>query len=57
MAEQEQETKKSIETTPSTPKDVLVESKHIVTINGQQIQYTVTCGTLVLKEEIEKKGE
>ncbi len=57
MTEQEKETKKSEETTPPAPKDVLVETKHSLTIDGQEIHYTVTCGTMVLKEEAEKKGE
>jgi carboxypeptidase C (cathepsin A) len=57
MTEPEKEAKKSEETTPPEPKDELVESKHSVTINGQEIRYTVICGTMVLKEEAEKKGE
>jgi len=57
MTEQEKETKKSEETTPLAPKDVLVETKHSLIIDGQEIRYTVTCGTMVLKEEAEKKGE
>jgi len=40
-----------------TPQDNLVETKHKITIKGQEIFYTVTCGTIVLKEESEKKGE
>ena len=39
------------------PKDDLVESKHTITLDGQVIPYTVTCGTIVLREESEKKGE
>lgn len=57
MTEQEKEAKKSDETTPPPPKDVLVETKHSLIIDGQEIRYTVTCGTMVLKEEAEKKGE
>ncbi len=57
MTEQEKEVKKSEESTPPAPKDMLVESKHSFTINGLEIRYTVTCGTIVLKEEAEKKGE
>lgn len=38
-------------------KDVLVETQHTVRIDGQDIPYLVTCGTIVLKEEKEKKGE
>lgn len=37
-------------------KDQLVETKHSLTLNGQTIPYTVTTGTLVLKEESEKEG-
>jgi carboxypeptidase C (cathepsin A) len=42
------------ETKPE-PTDVIVESQHSVTINGQLINYTVTTGTIVLKEEEEKE--
>ena len=38
------------------PKDVLSETQHSVTIHGEVIQYTVTTGTMVLKEEMEKEG-
>lgn len=37
-------------------KDNLVETKHSITLSGQAISYTVTTGTLVLKEEAEKEG-
>lgn len=40
-----------------SPKDNLVETTHSVTINGETIEYTVTCGTIVLKEEEEKDGK
>jgi carboxypeptidase C (cathepsin A) len=39
------------------PQDQIVETKHSVTLNGHELKYTVTCGTIVLKEEAEKKGE
>ncbi len=39
------------------PKDQLVTTRHTITIGGQAIPYTVTTGTIVLKEESEKKGE
>ncbi|HEX7393453.1 MAG TPA: hypothetical protein VF313_00860 [Anaerolineaceae bacterium] len=49
------------EKTPAEPKPVpqdnLVETKHFVLLNGQQIAYTVTTGTIVLKEESEKKED
>jgi carboxypeptidase C (cathepsin A) len=40
-----------------TPKDNLVVTHHTVTINGQEIRYTVTTGTMVLKEEATSKGD
>jgi carboxypeptidase C (cathepsin A) len=40
-----------------TPKDNLVVTHHTVTINNQEIPYTVTTGTMVLKEETTSKGE
>jgi carboxypeptidase C (cathepsin A) len=39
------------------PKDVLAITQHTITLGGQAITYTVTAGTLVLKEESEKKGD
>ncbi len=38
-----------------TPKDNLVESKHSVKIGGKEIKYTVTTGTMILKEEVTDK--
>ena len=32
-------------------------TQHSITIGGQVIPYSVTCGTIVLKEESEAKGE
>ena len=43
--------------TKTTPQDNLVITHHTLTIDGQAIAYTVTAGTIVLKEEAEKKGE
>ena len=37
--------------------DQLIVSKHRLTLAGQEIAYTATCGTIVLKEETLKKGE
>ncbi len=42
---------------PPSPSDQIVQTKHKVKIAGEDISYTVTCGTIVLKEESEKKGE
>jgi carboxypeptidase C (cathepsin A) len=57
MTDQDKEAKKTEEATQVPPKDVLVETKHNITIDGKELHYTVTCGTMVLKEEAEKKGE
>src|SRR3972149_6462262 len=58
------EPKKTEETKPEekkeekpAPKDNLVESKHSVKIGGKTIKYTVTTGTIVLKEEIMDKDK
>lgn len=40
-----------------SPEDNLVQTQHSLTIDGQAVPYTVTTGTIVLKEESEKKGE
>jgi carboxypeptidase C (cathepsin A) len=44
---------------PARPdvRDELSVTRHAVTINGQEIPYTVTAGTLVLKEESERQGD
>jgi carboxypeptidase C (cathepsin A) len=47
----------SAEPPKPTTKDNLVITHHAVTINGQDIRYTVTAGTIVLKEETTSKGE
>jgi carboxypeptidase C (cathepsin A) len=43
--------------TPVEVKDNMVETHHTVVIGGQTVAYTVTTGTLVLKEEVEGKGD
>lgn len=48
--------KKEAEIKPE-PKDNLVESQHTIVINGREINYTVTTGTIVMKEETEKDGK
>jgi carboxypeptidase C (cathepsin A) len=37
-------------------KDVISVTKHEIKINGKSLKYTVTCGTVVLKEEQDKDG-
>ena len=58
----DQEKKEAEESTsenknPPTPEDNLSVTHHSVTINGEEIRYTATTGTLVLKEETDKEGE
>ncbi|GAB4529715.1 MAG: peptidase S10 [Anaerolineales bacterium] len=45
--------------TPKKPEteDQTVTTRHTITINNTPLHYTVTCGTLVLKEEAEKDGK
>lgn len=38
-----------------TPEDAITETRHGIFIDGQEIKYTVTTGTIVLKEEEEKE--
>ena len=57
MTDQDKQAPKIEEIHPPVPKDVIVETKHSLTIEGSEIRYTVTCGTMVLKEEAEKKGD
>jgi carboxypeptidase C (cathepsin A) len=38
-------------------KDNLSLTQHTITLNGQTIPYTVTCGTIVFKEEVENQAE
>ncbi len=56
MSESDTPATPAAETKPA-PKDNLVETKHTLVIGGQEIKYTVTTGTLVLKEEVEEKPE
>ncbi|MEP7027452.1 MAG: peptidase S10 [Candidatus Eisenbacteria bacterium] len=37
------------------PTDQIVTSEHNVSLGGKRIEYTVTTGTIVLREEVEKK--
>lgn len=56
MAEEPKDEDKKEKDKPE-PKDNLVQTQHVVTINGRKINYTVTTGTIVLKEETEKDGK
>jgi carboxypeptidase C (cathepsin A) len=58
MPDKSEEAKdKAVEENKPTPQDQIVEVQHTVTIAGKEISYTVTTGTLVLKEESEKTGD
>lgn len=50
MSEKEDKNKEEKEK-PAEPKDNLVQTQHTAVINGEEIHYTVTAGTIVLKEE------
>jgi carboxypeptidase C (cathepsin A) len=47
-------TKSSVATPP--PEDRIVATRHSIKLGGKTLRYTVTCGTMVLKEETEKDG-
>jgi carboxypeptidase C (cathepsin A) len=42
---------------PEAPADNIVVTHHTVRIGGEDVNYTVTTGTIVLREEAEKQGE
>ncbi len=44
------------ETKPE-PQDVIVQTQHSIIVDGQELSYTVTTGTIVLKEEEEKEDK
>ncbi|MXV73380.1 peptidase S10 [Candidatus Poribacteria bacterium] len=53
----ESEETKDEEKNADIPEDKLSVTHHSVTINGEEMRYTATTGTLILKEEIDKEGE
>ena len=53
----ESEETKDEEKNADTPEDKLSVTHHSVTINGEEVHYTATTGTLILKEEVDKEGE
>lgn len=57
MSENDKTNNKEQEDQKPTPTDNLSITQHSATINGREIKYTVTCGTIVLKEETEKEGK
>ena len=60
MVETKKQEENKSEEKKEPPKDNLVVTKHKVTIGGKEIKYTVTAGTMILKEETanrEKEAE
>src|SRR6266545_6797810 len=60
MADQDEKKPEEKKEDKPAPKDNLVVTKHTVRIGGKEIKYTVTAGTIVLKEETpdrEKEAE
>src|SRR5688572_12602545 len=55
--EEEKSTEKTEKRERPEPKDQIVSTQHRARIGGREIAYTATCGTVVLKEEIEKEGK
>jgi carboxypeptidase C (cathepsin A) len=54
----EDEKKEPQKSTPAPPpQDQLIVTRHRLKLDGIDIPYTVTCGTIVLKEETLKKGD
>ncbi len=54
MAEESKKSEEKKDEQP-TPKDNIVTTKHSVRIGGKTVKYTVTTGTMVMKEEINDK--
>ena len=44
------------EESKNTPQDRLCTTQHSIHITGKELRYSVTCGTMVLREESEKDG-
>ncbi len=57
MADKDTANGESAAKTKPEPQDQLVETKHTILLDGEEIRYTVTAGTIILKEETEKSGD
>src|SRR5512133_4402104 len=60
MAEQSEKKPEEKKEEKPAPKDNLVVTKHTIKIGGKEIKYTVTAGTMIMKEETadrEKEAE
>ena len=54
MPEEDKQAAEKEQKEKETPKEVISQTKHAVTVNGKTLEYTVTAGTIVLKEENEE---
>lgn len=57
MPDQENNNNEESETKEQVPEEIISETQHTVTIDGKEIAYTATAGTMILKEEDEESGE
>jgi carboxypeptidase C (cathepsin A) len=57
MTDEKTEDKKAAPEKAPEPVDQIVQTRHTTRLNGVEIAYTVTTGTIVLKEESVMKGE
>ncbi len=53
-ASQKEKKERKSKAAPPAPKEKVSKSKHTVVIDGQEIAYTATAGTLILKDEEDK---
>lgn len=51
-AKDKEDPKKPVE----EPKDEIVQTQHAVVVGGEEIAYTATAGTLIVREEVDEKG-
>ena len=56
-AEKPEKTEESKTEEKPTPKEVTAVTHHSIKVDGKALAYTVTAGTLILKEEDQEKGE
>ena len=58
MSEKNKEVEKQTkESEPAPQEEKKVVTQHSITLNGEEIKYTATAGTIILKEEDEDKGQ
>ncbi|MCP4357759.1 MAG: peptidase S10 [Chloroflexi bacterium] len=57
MAEEKKNSENEQKKDQPTPEDNIIVTQHTASVNSRQVRYTVTTGTIVLKEEAEKEGK